>query len=97
MMPAVSKQLEEETSPRYLSATLRELCRFLSTFPNIEMSEGECAALATAAIAGHAEAEFMVGSVFDAAGESEQAMEWYFRSANRDYLPAMLQLFCVRC
>jgi hypothetical protein len=79
-----------------MSATLRELCHFLSTFPNIQMSTDECEALAVAAISGHAEAEFMIGSVFDAANEPARAMEWYFRSASRDYLPAMLQLFAVR-
>jgi hypothetical protein len=79
-----------------MSATLRELCRFLTSFPNIQMSEEECEALAVAAVSGHAEAEFMIGSVFDAAEEPARAMEWYYRSASRDYLPAMLQLFAVR-
>jgi TPR repeat protein len=79
-----------------MSATLRELCRFLSSFPNIQMSEEECEALAVAAISGHAEAEFMIGSVFDAAEEADRAMEWYSRSASREYLPAMLQLYEVR-
>jgi TPR repeat protein len=79
-----------------MSATLRELCRFLSSFPNIQMSEEECEALAVAAISGHAEAEFMIGSVFDAAEEADRAMEWYSRSASREYLPAMLQLYAVR-
>jgi hypothetical protein len=79
-----------------MSAALRELCRFLCSFPNIQMSEEECEALAVAAISGHAEAEFMIGSVFDAADRPQQAMEWYWRSASRDYLPAMLQLFAVR-
>jgi hypothetical protein len=86
----------EANSQRSLSTTLRELCRFLTSFPNIQMSEDECEALAVAAISGHAEAEFMIGSVFDAADEPARAMEWYFRSASREYLPAMLQLFAVR-
>jgi hypothetical protein len=86
----------EQHSHRSMSATLRELCRFLSSFPNIQMSEAECEALAVAAISGHAEAEFMIGSVFDAADEPDRAREWYFRSASRDYLPAMLQLYAVR-
>ena len=60
------------------------------------MSEEECKALAVAALSGHAEAEFMIGSVYDAAEEPARAMEWYSRAANRDYLPAMLQLFAVR-
>ena len=80
-----------------MSAILRELCSFLSNFPNIQMSAEECEALAVAAISGHAEAEFMIGSVFDAADEPARAMEWYYRSASREYLPAMLQLFAVRC
>jgi hypothetical protein len=86
----------ELSSPRAASAALRELCNFLFTFPNMEMSEDDCAALAAAALSGHAEAEFMVGSVFDAAGETARAMDWYWRSASRDYLPAMLQLFAIR-
>jgi hypothetical protein len=86
----------EQHSHRSMSATLRELCRFLSSFPNIQMSEEECEALAVAAISGHAEAEFMIGSVFDAAEEADRAMEWYSRSASREYLPAMLQLYAVR-
>jgi len=86
----------EEHSHQSMSATLRELCRFLCSFPNIQMSEEECEALAVAAISGHAEAEFMVGSVFDAAEEPDRAREWYFRSASREYLPAMLQLCAVR-
>jgi hypothetical protein len=96
-MPSLPNPLSQESSPETMSATLRELCRFLSSFPNIQMSEEECEALAVAAISGHAEAEFMIGSVFDAADEPARAMEWYFRSANREYLPAMLQLFAVRC
>jgi len=79
-----------------LSATLRELCQFLTSFPNIQMSDEDCKALAVAAVSGHAEAEFMIGSVYDAAEEHALAMEWYSRAANRDYLPAMLQLFAVR-
>jgi TPR repeat protein len=60
------------------------------------LSEPECAALAAAAIGGHAEAEFMVGSLFDAAGDLARAMQWYLRSASRDYLPAILQVFALR-
>ncbi len=95
-MPIVTMPTKEETSQRTLSATLRELCRFLTSFPKIQMSEQDCEALAVAAISGHAEAEFMIGSVFDAADEPARAMEWYSRSASREYLPAMLQLFAVR-
>lgn len=86
----------EKDSQRTLSATLRELCHFLTNFPNIQMTEDDCEALAVAAVSGHAEAEFMIGSVYDAADEPGRAMEWYSRAANRDYLPAMLQLFAVR-
>ncbi len=95
-MPVVSIAAAQANSQRALSATLRELCRFLSSFPNIQMSQPECEALAVAAIGGHAEAEFMIGSLFDAADQPARAIEWYFRSASRDYLPAMLQLFAPR-
>jgi TPR repeat protein len=90
-MPAI-----EESSQTTVRAMLRELCRFLISFPNIQMSEEECEALAVAAISGHAEAEFMIGSVFDAADQPANAIEWYSRAASRDYLPAMLQLLAVR-
>jgi hypothetical protein len=53
-------------------------------------------ALAVAAVSGHAEAEFMVGSVFDAAGEIPCAMEWYRRAALRNYIPAVLQMYAIR-
>jgi TPR repeat protein len=79
-----------------LSATLRELCHFLTSFPNIQMSAEDCEALAVAAVSGHPEAEFMIGSVYDAAEEPARAMKWYWRAASRDYMPAMLQLFAVR-
>jgi hypothetical protein len=95
-MSAMCIPNERFSSQRNLVANLRELCRFLTSFPNIQMTEAECEALAVAAISGHAEAEFMVGSVFDAAQETDRAMEWYHRSASRDYLPAMLQLVAVR-
>jgi hypothetical protein len=75
---------------------LDELCGLLSSFPTIQMSPQQCEALADAAISGQAEAEFLVGCVFDAADESSRALEWYFRSASRDYLPAMLQLLAAR-
>jgi hypothetical protein len=96
MPVACMRAVEAESSQRHLSASLRELCQFLLSFPNIQMTEEECEALAVAAVSGHAEAEFMVGSVFDAAEETERARAWYFRSASRDYLPAMLQLCAVR-
>ncbi len=95
-MSVETMPVRQASAHAILRATLRELCRFLSAFPNIQMDEEECQALAVAAVSGHAEAEFMVASVFDAAGESARAMEWYYRSASRDYLPAMLQLFALR-
>lgn len=95
-MPIATVPMVEADTPRTLSGSLRELCHFLSGFPNIQMSEEECEALAVATISGQAEAEFMIGSVFDAADEPARAMEWYSRSASRDYLPAMLQMFAVR-
>ncbi len=95
-MSVLTMPVRQASAHAILSATLRELCRFLCAFPNIQMNEEDCQALAVAAVSGHAEAEFMVASVFDAAGESARAMEWYYRSASRDYLPAMLQLFALR-
>ena len=95
-MSVVTMPSAEARSRRTLAATLRELCRFLSAFPNMEMSEEECEALAVAAVSGQPEAEFMIGSVFDAADEPDRAMEWYLRSASREYLPAMLQLCAIR-
>lgn len=86
----------ESESQKTLTATLRELCHFLTSFPHIQMTADDCEALAVAAVSGQAEAEFMVGSVYDAADEPGRAMEWYSRAAGRDYLPAMLQLFAVR-
>lgn len=94
--PVLTMPVRQASAHAILSATLRDLCRFLSAFPNIQMTEEDCQALAVAAVSGHAEAEFMVASVFEAAGESARAMEWYFRSASRDYVPAMLQLCALR-
>ena len=89
------------TQSAALSATLHELCRYLTASPavpsnEVPLSEEECAALAVAALGGHPEAEFLVGSLFDAAGDPARAMEWYRRSASRHYPPAMLQLLVVR-
>jgi TPR repeat protein len=99
-MPVVTMPLKPSNAQAQLSATLsatlRELCRYLAASPTIQLSELECVALAVAALNGHAEAEFLVGSIFDAAGNPARAMEWYRRSASRDYLPAVLQLFAVR-
>ena len=90
----------EETLPEadlqnILSAKLHELCRFLASLPNLRMSEEECEALALSALLGEPESEFVLACVYDAAGDSARARQWYFRSAARDYLPAMLQLCAV--
>jgi TPR repeat protein len=95
-MPVVTMPLKQPNPQTILSATLRELCRYLAASPKIELSEQECAALAVAALGGHPEAEFMVGSLFDAANDPARALEWYRRSAGRDYPPALLQLFALR-
>ncbi|MDR3763368.1 MAG: hypothetical protein P4M01_04660 [Acidobacteriota bacterium] len=79
-----------------LRATLCQLRTFLTRFENIQLSNEECESLAVAAVSGHAEAEFMVGTVYDAAGEPACAMEWYRRAAMRDYVPALLQMFAIR-
>jgi hypothetical protein len=92
-MAVIAMPAGQLNSQNKLSAMLRERCHFLSY---MQMGQAECEALAVAAMRGHAEAEFMIGSIFDAADEPARAMEWYFRSASRDYLPAMLQLFAAR-
>ena len=75
---------------------LRDLCDSLLAFPGIHLAEADCEALVAAAIAGDSEAEFMIGSFFDAVEEPARAMEWYSRAASRHYLPAMLQLCALR-
>jgi TPR repeat protein len=84
-----------------LGATLHELCCYLAAASvgqanQDPLSEEECAALAAAALDGHAEAEFLVGSVFDAAHDPARALEWYRRSARGDFAPAKLQLSAER-
>jgi len=78
-----------------LSEALRELCRLLSLTSPLRISDEECADLALAALDGVPEAEFTVGGLFEAAGLAEGADEWYHRAADRDYLPAMLQMAAV--
>lgn len=105
-MPVITMPRKQPDSQTILSATLHELCRYLSASPLVPanevsakedpLSEQECAELAAAALGGHPEAEFLVGSLFDAAGDPARAMEWYRRSASHDYPPAMLQLFAAR-
>jgi hypothetical protein len=80
-----------------LGATLHELCRYLAASSADQskadpLSEEECAALAATALGGHAEAEFLVGSIFDAADDPARAMEWYRRSGRGGYARAKLQL-----
>ncbi len=87
----------QATRSATLGATLHELCCYLAAAPTVPssedpLSEEECAALAATALGGHAEAEFLVGSIFDAADDSARAMEWYRRSARGGYAPAKLQL-----
>jgi hypothetical protein len=94
-MQVVTMEPAHVNLQRALIASLDELCGLLSSFP-IQMSPKEREAVAVAAISGHAEAEFMVGCVFDAADQPARAMEWYFRSASHDYVPAMLQLIALR-
>jgi hypothetical protein len=91
----MEEDFTEVNLPIILSAKLPELCRFLASFPTLRMSKEECGALALSAVSGDPEAEFTLACVYDAAGESARARQWYFRSAARDYLPAMLQLCTV--
>ena len=95
-MQVVTMPSMKANSRKTLGATLPDLFRSLCSSPSIQISEGECESLAAAAVGGHPEAEFMVGSIFDATGESTRAVEWYSRAADRGYLPAMLQLCAAR-
>ena len=73
----------------------RELRRCLESLSKIRMSRKECESLAAAALDGCAEAQFLVGSVLEAAGDPTGARHWYHLAAAGDYLPAMLQLCAV--
>jgi hypothetical protein len=95
-MTLLTMPLQESDSDKLLSASLRELRRILSSFFPIQLNDEECAALAREALRGKAEAEFTVASLFDAAGHTARAIEWYDRAASRNYLPAMLQLTALR-
>ncbi len=95
-MPVIAMQRARADSEKSRSATLRELCDFFASVPALRMSTQECEAIAIAAIGENAEAEFLVGCLYDAADEAAHAAEWYFRAASHDYLPAMLQLFAMR-
>jgi TPR repeat protein len=95
-MPVVTMPAMKANFRNTFGATLPDLFRYLSSSRSIQISEGECESLAAAAVGGQPEAEFMVGSIFDATGEPDCAVEWYSRAADRGYLPAMLQLCAVR-
>ena len=94
-MPEFNLAAQDHPSSAF-AAPLRELCDALLAFPSIHLTEADCEALVAAAIAGDSEAEFMIGSLFDAVDEPARAIEWYSRAASRHYLPAMLQLCAVR-
>ncbi len=75
-------------------AGLRELLHFLVNFSQIHgvLSDDDCLALAVGAYAGHAHAEFLVATAYDAAEEPMQAKRWYARAARHGFLPSMLRL-----
>jgi hypothetical protein len=68
-MPVVTMPAVKPNSQAALSATLPDLHRFIASFPFFRISEEECESLAAAAAGGHPEAEFVVGSIFDATDE----------------------------
>ena len=72
----------------------RDLCKFLVTFAQKHgaMSQDDCVALALGAFGGHAHAEFLVATAYDAAEERMHAKRWYERSARHGFVPAMVQL-----
>jgi hypothetical protein len=72
----------------------RDLCKFLVSFAQKHgaMSNDDCVALALGAFGGHAHAEFLVATAYDAAEECMHAKRWYERSARHGYVPAMVQL-----
>ncbi len=72
----------------------RDLCKFLVSFAQRHgaMSYDDCVALALGAFGGHAHAEFLVATAYDAAEECMHAKRWYERSARHGFVPAMVQL-----
>ena len=72
----------------------RDLCKFLVSFAQRHgaMSYDDCVALALGAFGGHAHAEFLVATAYDAAEERMHAKRWYERSARHGFVPAMVQL-----
>ncbi len=77
-----------------LTQQFRDLCRFLVSFAQQHgaMSYDDCVALALGAFGGHAHAEFLVATAYDAAEERMHAKRWYERSARHGFVPAMVQL-----
>lgn len=74
-----------------LTASLDELTTFLLMYDNNGMSDEDCVSLAFAAICGHAAAEFLVATVYDAAEDMVNATLWYQRAADKGFVPAQLQ------
>ena len=72
----------------------RDLCKFLVNFAQKHgaMSQDDCVALALGAFGGHAHAEFLVATAYDAAEERMHAKRWYERSARHGFVPAIVQL-----
>jgi TPR repeat protein len=85
------KQRMPESHPSFIAA-FNHLVTFLTGFYRLNLPEDECMALAVAALSGHARAEFLVASAYDAADDAMEARLWYERAARRGHLPAMLQL-----
>ena len=78
----------------FRGAGLRELLAFLVSFSRKHgvLSDDDCLALALGACAGHAHAEFLVATAYDAADEPMQAKRWYTRAARHGFLPSSLRL-----
>ena len=85
---------DSQRRPVTRGAGLRELLRFLVNFSQIHgmLSDDDCLALAVGAYAGHAHAEFLVATAYEAAEELMQAKRWYTRAARHGFLPSMLRL-----
>ena len=77
-----------------MTQQFRDLCKFLVDFAQKHgaMSYDDCVALALGAFGGHAHAEFLVATAYDAAEERMHAKRWYERSARHGFTPAMVQL-----
>ncbi len=91
------QMIDRAPSKRYtasFSQQFRELCKFLLGFAQKHgvMSYDDCVALAAGAFGGHAHAEFLVATAYDAAEERMHAKRWYERAARHGFVPAMVQL-----